>query len=162
MSQLHNAHPNKNIYFTEQWIEAPGNFPEDIKWHLRELIIGATRNWSKTVLEWNLAANPTNGPNTPGGCTKCLGAITINGSTVTRNSAYYIIGHAFKWVKPGSVRIASNNSVELPNVAFKTPDNKIVVIVLNNTTTQKSFNISAAGKPVSTKLPAGSVGTYVW
>jgi len=162
MSQVHNAHPNKNIYFTEQWIQAPGNFQEDIKWHLRELIIGATRNWSKTVLEWNLASNPTNGPNTPGGCTKCLGAITINGSTVTRNSAYYIIGHASKWVKPGSIRIGSNSSVELPNVAFKTPDNKIVVIVLNNTTTQKSFNISAAGKPVSTKLPAGSVGTYVW
>jgi glucosylceramidase len=162
MSQVHNAHPNKNIYFTEQWIQAPGNFPQDIKWHLRELIIGATRNWSKNVLEWNLAANPANGPYTPGGCTECLGAITINGSTVTRNSAYYIIGHASKWVKPGSVRIGSNSSVELPNVAFKTPDNKIVVIVLNNTATQKSFNISAAGKPVSTQLAAGAVGTYVW
>lgn len=162
MSQVHNAHPDKNVYFTEQWVQAPGNFPDDIKWHFRELVIGAPRNWSKTVLEWNLAADPNNNPHTPGGCTECLGAITINGSTVVRNSAYYIIAHASKFVPTGSTRIESNTSVELPNVAFKTPDNKIVVIVLNNTGVQKSFNINAASKPVSTILPAGSVGTYVW
>lgn len=162
MSQVHNAHPDKNVYFTEQWVQAPGNFPDDIKWHFRELVIGAPRNWSKTVLEWNLAADPGNNPHTPGGCTECLGAITINGSTVVRNSAYYIIAHASKFVPTGSTRIESNTSVELPNVAFKTPDNKIVVIVLNNTGAQKSFNINAGGKPVSTMLSAGSVGTYVW
>ncbi|WP_231131637.1 glycoside hydrolase family 30 protein [Flavobacterium hydrophilum] len=162
MSQVHNAHPDKNVYFTEQWVQAPGNFPDDIKWHFRELVIGAPRNWSKTVLEWNLAADPNNNPHTPGGCTECLGAITINGSTVVRNSAYYIIAHASKFVPTGSTRIESNTSVELPNVAFKTPDNKIVVIVLNNTGAQKSFNINAGGKPVSTMLSAGSVGTYVW
>jgi glucosylceramidase len=57
LTALHNAFPNKNLYFTEQWIGAPGNFPEDLKWHTRELVIGATRNWCKTVLEWNLAAD---------------------------------------------------------------------------------------------------------
>lgn len=162
LSAVHNAHPNKNIYFTEQWIEAPGDFASDIKWHFRELMIGAPRNWSKTVLQWNLAADPNNGPFTPGGCTRCLGAVTIAGSTVTKNSAYYIIAHSSKFVPPGSVRIQSNTSVELPNVAYKTPDGKIVVIVLNNTDAQKSFNINVASEPISTVLPAGSVATYVW
>lgn len=162
MSQVHNAHPDKNVYFTEQWIQAPGNFQEDLKWHFRELMIGAPRNWSKTVLEWNLASDPNQNPHTPGGCTECLGAITINGSTVTRNPAYYIIAHASKFVKQGSLRIESNTSVELPNVAYKTPEGKIVVIVLNNTGTQKSFNINAGGEPISTVLAAGAVGTYVW
>jgi glucosylceramidase len=162
MSLVHNAHPDKNIYFTEQWIQAPGNFQEDLKWHMRELIIGAPRNWSKTVLEWNLASDPNNNPHTPGGCTECLGAVTINGSTVVRNPAYYIIAHASKFVKAGSVRIESNYSVELPNVAYKTPEGKIVVIVLNNTNSQKSFNINVASEPISTVLPAGSVATYVW
>ena len=50
LSNVHNAFPNKNLYFTEQWIGAPGNFPEDLKWHIRELIIGATKNWCKNVL----------------------------------------------------------------------------------------------------------------
>lgn len=162
MSVVHNAHPNKNVYFTEQWIQAPGNFPADIKWHFRELMIGAPRNWSKIVLQWNLAADQNNNPHTPGGCTECLGAITINGSSVTRNSAYYIIAHSSKFVPVGSVRIQSNTSTELPNVAYKTPQGKIVVVVLNNTDSQKSFNINASNEPISTVLPAGSVATYVW
>jgi len=162
MSLVHNAHPDKNVYFTEQWIQAPGNFASDIKWHFRELMIGAPRNWSKNVLQWNLAADPNNGPYTPGGCTECLGAVTINGSSFTRNSAYYIIAHSSKFVPPGSVRIASNSTAELPNVAYKTPEGKIVVVVLNNTDTQKNFNINVSIEPVSTALPAGAVATYVW
>lgn len=162
MSVVHNAHPDKNVYFTEQWIQAPGNFESDIKWHFRELMIGAPRNWSKIVLQWNLAADQNNNPHTPGGCTECLGAITINGSTVTKNSAYYIIAHSSKFVPMGSVRIQSNTSTELPNVAYKTPQGKIVVVVLNNTNSQKSFNINAGNEPISTVLPAGSVATYIW
>lgn len=162
LSLVHTAHPDKNIYFTEQWIEAPGNFPEDIRWHFRELMIGAPRNWSKNVLEWNLAADPNNEPFTPGGCTKCLGAITIDGNNVQRNSAYYIIGQVAKFVPVNSIRIESNYLTDLPNVAYKTPSGKVVVVVLNNTDTQKNFNINVQQEPVSTVLPAGSVGTYVW
>lgn len=162
MSVVHNAHPDKGVYFTEQWIEAPGDFPSDIRWHFRELVIGASRNWSKVVLQWNLAADPDNRPFTDGGCTKCLGAITIDGNNVAKNSAYYIISQVSKFVPPGSVRIGSNTSLDIQNVAFKTPDGKIVVIVLNNTNTQKSFNINVAQAPVSAVLPAGSVATLVW
>ena len=162
ISSVHNAHPDKNIYFTEQWIQAPGNFPEDLKWHTRELIIGATRNWSKVVLQWNLAADPNSDPHTDGGCTECLGAITIDGNNVTRNPAYYIIASASRFVPPNSVRIGSNYSSDLPNVAFKTPEGKTVLIVLNNTGAQKKFNVNFQKEPITTNLPAGSVGTYVW
>lgn len=162
LSLVRNAHPDKNIYFTEQWIESPGNFREDIRWHFRELMVGATRNWSKTVLQWNLAADPNNGPFTPGGCTRCLGAITIDGNNLTRNSAYYIVSQVSQFVPVNSVRIGSNNFSDLPNVAYKTPDGKIVVLVLNNTDSQRNFNINVAAGPISTSLPAGAVGTFVW
>jgi len=162
MSFVKNAHPDKDVYFTEQWVQAPGDFPADIRWHVRELIIGATRNWSKTILEWNLAADPENKPYTNGGCTECLGALTIDGNNVTKNSAFYIIAHASKYVPQGSIRIESNTSLELPNVAFLTPEDKIIVIVLNNTDIQKSFNINVPQEPISMTLPAGSVATLVW
>lgn len=162
MSFVKNAHPDKDVYFTEQWVQAPGDFPADIRWHFRELIIGASRNWSKTILEWNLAADPENKPYTNGGCTECLGALTIDGNNVTKNSAFYIIAHASKYVPQGSIRIESNTSLELPNVAFLTPEDKIVVIVLNNTDIQKSFNINVSQEPISMTLPAGSVATLVW
>lgn len=67
-----------------------------------------------------------------------------------------------KYVPQGSIRIKSNTSLELPNVAFLTPEDKIVVIVLNNTDIQKSFNINVTQEPISMTLSAGSVATLVW
>lgn len=162
MSLVHNAHPDKNVYFTEQWIQAPGNYYSDIRWHMRELMVGAPRNWSKNVLQWNLAADPNSDPHTDGGCTECLGAITIAGNTVQRNPGYYIIAHSSKFVPPGSVRIESNTSSEFPNVAYKTPDGKIVVVVLNNSDVQNALNINAAEEPITVTMPAGSVATFIW
>lgn len=162
LTQVHNAHPDKNVYFTEQWVGGPGNFYEDLKWHVSTLIVGATRNWSRNVLEWNLAADPNYNPHTDkGGCTTCLGAITV-GSAVSRNVAYYVIGHASKFVKPGSVRIASNVISNLQNVAFKTPDGKNVLIVCNNNNDAAVFNIKYNGKIVTSTLDKGAVATYVW
>jgi glucosylceramidase len=161
LSEVHNAFPDKNVYFTEQWVGGPSNFAEDLKWHVSTLIIGATRNWSRNVLEWNLAADPAYKPHTDGGCTTCLGAITI-APAVSRNVAYYIIGHASKFVTPGSVRIASNISNKLDNVAFKTPEGKTVLIVVNNNNQPQNFNLKSKDQMISASLPAGAVATYVW
>jgi len=161
LSQVHDAHPDKNIYFTEQWTGGPGNFGGDLKWHVQNLIIGATRNWSRNVLEWNLAADPTYQPHTPGGCSSCMGALTISNG-VSRNVSYYIIAHASKFARPGSVRIASTQSPTLLTVAFKNPEGKKVLIVLNSGSNAEVFNIKFNGKTVTTSLNAGAVGTFVW
>ena len=161
LSQVHNSFPDKNVYFTEQWTSSAGDFGVDLKWHVKNVIIGSMRNWSKTALEWNLANDPTYNPHTPGGCTQCKGALTI-GSTVTRNVGYYIIAHASKFVPAGSVRIGSGSSGNLQNVAFKTPAGKKVLIVENDGATDTTFNIRFSTKWVTTTLPAGGVGTYIW
>lgn len=162
MSAVHDAYPAKNVYFTEQWVGGPGNFASDLSWHVNNLIIGATRNWSRNVLEWNLAADPNYGPHTVGGCTTCLGALTIGQATVSRNVSYYIVAHASKFVRPGSVRIDSNTPDNLNNVAFKTADGKKVLIVLNTASSLQNFNIKFNNKIVTASLSAGSVATFVW
>ncbi|MEI8048674.1 MAG: glycoside hydrolase family 30 beta sandwich domain-containing protein [Bacteroidota bacterium] len=161
LSQVHAAYPEKDVYFTEQWVGGPGNFAGDLKWHIQNLVVGATRNWSKNVLEWNLASDAAYNPHTNGGCTQCEGAITIDAS-VTRNVSYYIIAHASKFVPAGSLRIASNMPDNLPNVAFKIPDGRIVLIVLNSGSSPQSFNIGFNGKLAATSLPNGAVATYIW
>lgn len=161
LKDVHEAHPDKNLYFTEQWIGAPGNFAGDLKWHIKNLIIGALRNWCRNVLEWNLAADPKQNPHTDGGCTECLGVLTI-GKSIIRNPAYYIVAHASKFVRPGSVRVASNITLSLANVAFKTSGGKTVLIVLNESDKPQSFTISFKGKTLSQALNGGSVATYVW
>jgi glucosylceramidase len=163
LSEVHKAHPDRNLYFTEQWMGAPGNFPRDFRDHIKKLTIGSTRNWSRTVLEWNLSSNPQNTPFTDrGGCDRCLGGITIDGDKVTRNAAYYVVAHASKFVRPGSVRIGSTMDEKLPNVAFKTPDGKKVLIVLNDTESEQTFQIQEGKHVAEAKLNAGATATFVW
>lgn len=161
LSTVRAAHPDKNIYFTEQWTSSAGDFGGDLKWHLKNVIIGSMRNWSKNALEWNLANDASFGPHTPGGCTQCKGALTINGTNIEKNVAYYIIAHASKFVPMGSQRISSSLGT-VPNVAFLRADGKKVVIALNESGAAKTFNIRFKDKWIVCTLAAGAVGTYIW
>jgi glucosylceramidase len=163
LTGVHNAFPDKNLYFTEQWVGAPGSLPVDLAWHVKTLIIGGTRNWCRNVLEWNMASDPSYDPHTTsGGCDQCLGAVTINGNGVTRNPAYYILAHSAKFVRPGSVRVSSNQPDNLPNVAFRTAEGKKVIIILNDSSNGKKFNLKFKGKSVSVTLDRSAVGTFVF
>ncbi len=163
LSTVHTAFPNKNLYFTEQYTSSTGSFDGDLKWHIKNVVIGSMRNWSKTALEWNLANDASFGPHTDGGCTTCKGAITVTGDfSFDRNVGYYIIAHASKFVPAGSIRINSTQTATLSTVAFKTPTNKKVLIALNENSAPQVFNIKYNGKWVSVSLEPGSVGTFVW
>lgn len=162
LNTVHQAHPDKNIYFTEQWTSGKGEFGGDLRWHVKNLIVGASRNWSRTVLEWNLAADENFKPHTDnGGCDLCQGALTV-GESVHRNVSFYIIAHASKFVPAGSVRIASNLTDNLYNVAFLTPSGKKVLIVVNDNDEPKSFSIIYKEQGAQARLAAGAVATYVW
>jgi len=162
LTTVHNAYPSKNLYFTEQYTASNGNFGNDLKWSVKNVVIGSMRNWSRNALEWNLANDPTYSMHTPGGCTTCKGALTIHGNSVSRNVSYYIVDHASKFVPAGSVRINSNIAGSFYNAAFKTPSGKKVLIVENDGHSSQNFNIAFNGKWITTSLPAGAVGTYVW
>jgi glucosylceramidase len=162
LAQVHNQFPYKNLYFTEQYTADTGSFAGELLWHMTNVIIGSMINWSRIALEWNLANDASFGPHTPGGCTTCKGALTISGSTAVRNVAYYIIAHASKFVPAGSVRIASSQISNFRNVGFETPARKKVLIVMNTSNSPAPFNIRYNGKWVTTSLPAGSAGTYIW
>lgn len=162
IGEVHEVHPDKNLYFTEQWTGSKGSFDGDLNWHIRTLIIGASRNWCKTVLEWNLANDPLMNPHTDGGCTECLGALTIDGNKVTRNVSYYIIGHASKLVEPNSTRIFSNSLGDISNVVFKTPNGKIVLIAQNESDKEKTTIISYKNKQFTYTFPKKAVVTFVW
>lgn len=162
LSKVHQAHPDKNLYFTEQWVGAPANFENEMEWHTENLIIGATRNWCKTVLEWNLASDENQEPHTDrGGCDRCLGAVTISGDKIIRNPAYYIIAQASKFVPAGSKRISSSYNDSIPNVSFKRLDGKIVTIILNKTTNPQHLSLQAQGKTIDFTLKERSVGTLI-
>jgi glucosylceramidase len=154
------AHPDKNIYFTEQWTGAKGQFSADLDWHTKNIIIGATKNWAKAVIEWNLASDKNFGPHTDGGCTECLGAVTIDNG-YSKNVSYYIIAQASKFVKSGSARVRSTENLSLPSVAFLTPSGEKVLIILNESKSPTTISIKMTDKFISTSLQSESVTTIV-
>jgi len=162
LSTVHNAHPNKNLYFTEQWTGSNGDFGGDLNWHTKNVIIGSMRNWSKNALEWNLASDPNFNPHTNGGCSQCKGAITIDNNSITRNVSYYIIGQVSKFVPSGSKVIYSSNESGFSNVAFITPNQKKVLLVLNENSVSKKINILNNNNKFSYTISSGAVATFIW
>jgi glucosylceramidase len=164
LTDVHNAYPNKNLYLTEQSITGrPGAAALNIAEPVARVLIGGTRNWTRNVLLWNLAADPKAGPHTNnGGCTGCFGAITLDGDNAGFNVAYYAVAHFSKFVRPGSVRIGSTELEQLSTAAFRTPEGKVVLVVANTGNFAKTFHIGFHGESLTTTLPQESVGTYVW
>ncbi len=165
LTAVHDAFPKKDIFFTEQMVVSPPRATDlRIAQPVARIMIGATTNWAKNVLLWNLAADPQNGPHTnDGGCPMCSGAITLDGDRVTRNLAYYVTAHFTGFVPPGSVRVAApDDGLPLPHVAFRRPSGGHVLIVSNTTAISAKFWIAYKSKFAHASLPAGAVATYTW
>lgn len=162
LSKVYYAHPDKKIYFTEQWTGAKGNFAGDFMWHMEHVVIGTMANWSSLVLEWNLANDPNFGPHTPGGCTECLGAMTIAGSEIKRNVSYYIIGQIAPFVPRGAIRVETKSvNPKIQSIGFVRPDGKKVLLALN-TGKECVFTIDFEQKKYNFTLPEKSASTIVW
>ena len=166
-STVEAAYPGKGIWFTECTGTVGSSFAGDLAWNAENLLIGATRNWARSISLWNLALDQNSGPQN-GGCTNCRGVVTIDDSasppTITNNVEYYVLGHIAKFVVPGAYRIDSNSfghgSIE--DVAFQNPDGSITLLVLNSNSSAVSFGVSSNGDFFTYNLPAGAVATFQW
>lgn len=156
LSQVKAAHPDKDLYFTEQWTGYKGDFTGDFMWHVKNVILGAVNNHAKTAIEWNLANDPSYGPHTPGGCTECLGALTISGQDITRNQSYYIVMQAARFIPTGSIRLGIEVPEGIQAAAFKRPDGKTVLLIQNE---GRKKNLSI--EKLNLEIPAESVLTII-
>lgn len=165
-SLVHDQHPDKDIYFTESsGGEFAPDFAGNVQWDVQNLIIGATRNWARTSLKWNIALDENNGPFV-GGCSDCRGIVTVDSSTdeVTYNEEFYAFGQASKFVLPGAKRIKSNTfgAGSIEDVAFVNPDGSKVLLALNSSKESKAFKVRWGTKSFAYTLPAGAVASFVW
>jgi glucosylceramidase len=172
MTALHSQFPNKDIYFTEcsgsQSSDPANTFSDTLKWHSRNLIIGSPRNWAKTVVNWNVALDPSGGPHV-GGCANCTGILTIGpGDQITPDAEYYTLGHLSRFVEPGAVRIASTSfgttgwNGQVMDVAFRDPDGTIVVVAHNENDNPQAFGVQVGNRSFTYNLPGDSLATFTW
>jgi glucosylceramidase len=162
-SEVHDAHPDLAIWITEcsdgDW---RGDFADSLHYTVETLLIRGIRHWAEAVIKWNLVLDDRNGP-TNGGCTDCRGAARIGRSdgAVELEADYYALGHLARFVAPGARRIESTSVDDgLQSVAFQNPDGGIVVLVLNASDDEQTFQIGLGGRAARTVLPAGAVATF--
>jgi glucosylceramidase len=173
-TELHKAFPDKEIWFTEcSGSHGPTDppaqvFSDTLKWHARNLVLGVTRNWGQTVVNWNLALDPSGGPHN-GGCDTCTGVLTVGpGQTVTRDAEYYTLGHLARFVRPGAVRIASTSfgttgwNGQIMDAAFRNPDGSTALVVHNENDNPATFAVAQGDASFDYTLPGGALATFVW
>jgi glucosylceramidase len=180
MSLVHAQYPDKKVYFTEQWVSAREEFMSALRWHTRNVIVGALRNWSRTAMEWNLASDPGHSLHSRLGAVGALGGITIGGTikprggakgtpaapvlatTITRNPGYYLMAHSARFIRPGSVRVHSSEVDRLPNVTCLTPGSQMVMVVMNDADGARRFRVQHRGAYATLELGTGDVATLRW
>lgn len=173
-SKLQKAFPKKGIWFTEcSGSHGPNDTPAQIfrgtlTWHARNLVMGTTRNWAKSVINWNIALDSTGGPHN-GGCGTCTGLVTLQpDGSVTTDAEYYTIGHLAKFVRPGAVRISSTSygttgwNGQIQDVAFRNPDGSTALVVHNQNDAPRTFAVAVGDRTFEYTLPGGALATYTW
>lgn len=165
-SDVRNRFPEKEVWFTEC---ASGSWSPDwaksFAWATRTLIIGTTLNWASGALMWNVALDQDHGPH-KGGCGDCRGLVTIDTrtGTVVREPEYYAFAHASRFVRRGSVRIASESRDQgIESVAFLATNRRdITLIVRNDASEARRLRIVEGRSANLVDLPSGAVATITW
>ena len=162
---VHRAYPDRGIWFTEcSGGDFAPSFADNLKWNVSHLMIGATRNWARSVLLWNIALDENRGPQN-GGCGNCRGVVTVNiaRGAVQYEVEYYALGHLSAFVVPGARRIDSTTLPgRIETVAFRNPDGSKVLLGLNAGAGSSTFTVRWSGRSFEHTLGAGSVVTFRW
>ncbi len=169
LTVVHNATPGMDLVFTETsigtWNDGK-NLGTRLIDDMEQVALGTVNRWCKGVIVWNLMLDEERGPNRPGGCQTCFGAVDINRdyTKLTRNSHYYIIAHMSSVVQPDAVRIGTKGFTTngLTYTAFKNPDSSYAVVMSNAKSEDIRLTLDDGTNHFSVTVPARSAVSLTW
>jgi glucosylceramidase len=166
MRAVHESFPDKNIFFTEGCAES-----FDAKrynaWSLGEeygrSMINDFNNGMVGFTDWNILLDETGGPNhVQNFCFAPVHGDLRTGQLIYTNS-YYYIGHFSKFIAPGAKRIsAAASRSQLLTTAFRNPDGKTVVVIMNQGDTKTPFYLWVNGDAASWTIEPHAIETLVF
>ncbi|OEH91538.1 glycoside hydrolase family 30 beta sandwich domain-containing protein [Bacillus solimangrovi] len=156
MTKVHNTY-NKNVLVSERTVWGTSG-ADRIAQYFRNYAI--SYNAWVTMLDQNIAPEQWTGTPDP---TMFIQS-TTDRNTYYATPEYNFIGQFSKFIQEGAKRIDSNygSANTVTNVSFLNPDDSIVSVVINQTSTDQTFRILSQGKEILTTIPAKTVGTYIW
>ena len=184
LSQVQESHPNYKILATESTVKRdPLNNLDGGKWKNGEQyghdMIGDFNNGVTGFIDWNLALDSHGGPlhiNVIDLDHFGADSMTIcdfeddsptNGQCI-KQVFYHYVAHFSKFVSPGSVRIdwslGDKVSEDVETTAFLTPDDDVVVVIMNKGKDSTSVTLVDAmtGGVADVEIPARSINTLAY
>jgi len=129
-------------------------------------MIGDLNSWTVGFIDWNLILFTNGGPLHAGSVCNALLMYNPDSRQMIVNPAYYTMGQITKFVPPGSTVIYNSAMTSTEGVlvtSVLTPDNKIVVIVLNVEDNPKSLVlIKENGSSANYTVEKRSITTFVY
>jgi len=163
MTRVHDAHPEKNAYWTEGGpdYKDPGYLTDWTNW--AATYAGILRNWSRSITGWNLALDEHGKPNI--GPFSCGGMVTIHSETkeITRSGQHWGFAHYSRAIRRGARRFESRGALEDgTHVAFANPDGSKVAVLTNAGASDKKVRLLLGAQMAEVTLPGDSVATLIW
>ncbi|GMH54023.1 hypothetical protein TrRE_jg1192 [Triparma retinervis] len=120
--------------------------------------------------DWNIALDLTGGPNWAKNVVDAPILIDAeSGDAFYRNPMWYYLGHFSKFVRPGSVRVGCSSTAPFTQspmeaACFETPDDKVVIVVLNRDITGHKYNVQVVGTGnyINVEVEKHSIQTIVF
>jgi glucosylceramidase len=171
MSRVHDAFPQKHMYWTEGGpdITQPDYQTDYAQWS--ETFNGILNNWARSITAWNLALDEKGKPNI--GPFSCGGTITVENGTirdashkVTKSGQYWAFAHFSRHIKRGA-KVFTTNGVApdaksaVTHSGYINPDGKHVLVVANRGAEERVQFVMGANA-IELDVPADSVHTLEW
>ncbi|MBS2007488.1 MAG: glycosyl hydrolase [Cyanobacteria bacterium SZAS TMP-1] len=162
MSQVHNAFPDVDQYWTEGGPDYTDPHYGDNWTTWGKSFSGILRNWCRSLTVWNLSLDEKGKPNI--GPFPCGGLVTVNSSTdaISYSGQYFALGHFSKFVQRGAIRVDSQASIDgLEHVAFQNPGGGMVLVVTNSGA-ERRLSVKVGDKAVELEMARDSMATLSW
>lgn len=162
VQRVHDAWPDKHLLFTEGCQEGG---PHLGAWSVGERyarnMIADLNRWTVGWIDWNLLLDERGGPNHVGNfCAAPVHADTTRG-TLMHQSAYAVLGHFSRFIRPGARRVQTAAPPALDATAFVNPDGSTAVVVHHGAGERLALELAIDGDAHAVELPPHSVATFV-
>ena len=125
-------------------------------------IIGCLNNWVDGWVDWNMVLDRQGGPNWFKNWCVAPVIVDTDNDEVYFTPLYYTMAHFSKYIRPGAKVIGLDHSdTDLQVTAAQNPDGTIAVVVFNEGTTLKTFELSLGESSILITIQPQAIQTIV-